>query len=252
MEEREEFGRSRLLLGADGMERLWESTVAVFGIGGVGSHCAQALARSGVGHLILIDSDEVAASNINRQCVAYHSTLGRKKTHVMRDLIRDICPQIRVDTSEVFVLEENLEPLLAGFGRVDYIVDAIDTVSAKLALAVFAKREGIPLISSMGTGNKLYPELFELADIYETSVCPLCRVMRRELKKRGIEALRVLYSRETPLRPREGRTPGLQETDGRPAQEAAACRPVPGSVSFVPPAAGLILAGAVVRDLAGV
>ncbi len=171
-------------------------------MGGVGSHCIEALARGGVGRLVLADSDVVSRSNINRQSVAFQSTIGKFKTKVMENIIHEICPDTEVITIEAFVLPENLEELLCGVTeKLDYIVDAIDTVAAKLALAEFAKKHGIPLIASMGTGNKLHPELFKIADITETSVCPLCRVMRRELKKRGIESLKVLYSTEPPLKP---------------------------------------------------
>lgn len=243
------FVRTELLLGRDGMERLWNSSVAVFGIGGVGSHCAEALGRSGVGRLFLVDNDDVSETNLNRQCVAWRSTIGKKKTCVMKKMLAEICPDIRVDTSEEFVLPDNIDSILDTAGKIDYIVDAIDTVSAKIALAAYAAEHRIPIISSMGTGNKLHPELFRLADIEETSVCPLCRVMRRELKKRGIGGLRVLYSEEKPVCP----DPALEEKLMREEiGEGSSRRSVPGSVSFVPPAAGLMIAGEVVRKLAGV
>ena len=236
-----EFSRTELILGAAGLDRLRSASVAVFGVGGVGSHCVEALARSGVGRIALVDNDRVSVTNINRQSIAYHSTVGRYKTEVMRERIRDICPEIRVETFETFVLPENIEELFRQIGPVDYLVDAIDTVSAKLALAELAERERIRIISSMGTGNKLHPELFETADIMDTSVCPLCRVMRRELKKRGISRLKVVYSREKPV-DISGR-----ETGEDPGER----RSIPGSVSFVPPAAGLLIAAEVVRELAG-
>lgn len=222
-----EFSRTELLLGGGAVRRLAESHVTVFGIGGVGSHCIEALARGGVGRLTLVDSDVVSVSNINRQSIALHSTVGRYKTQVMRERLLDINPELKICLSEKFVLPGNA----AGFfeERPDFIVDAIDTVSAKLALAELALERGVPIVSCMGTGNKLDPSAFEIADIYETGVCPLCRVMRRELKKRGIPGLTVLYSREKPL----------------------VRGPVPGSVSFVPPAAGLMLAGYVIRQLLG-
>ena len=243
-ERMEEFERTGLLLGAEGLARLGTSTVAVFGVGGVGSHCIEALARSGVGRLILVDSDVVSRSNINRQSVAFQETIGTFKTKVMEEIIRQISPETEVITIEAFVLPENLEKLLSEVeGTIDYIVDAIDTVAAKLALAEYAKEHGIPLIASMGTGNKLHPELFQIADISETSVCPLCRVMRRELKKRGIERLKVLYSRETPIKPREqtekSSESGLEEPE-KIEGTAPRKRAVPGSVSFVPPAAGMM------------
>ena len=231
-----EFSRTELLLGEAAIARLAGSRVLVFGVGGVGSHCIEALARSGVGSLGLVDNDTVSLTNINRQSIAYHSTVGQYKTQVMKNHILDINPRACVDTFETFVLEDNLEPLLQG--PIDYIVDAIDTVSAKLAIAMLAAKKNIPLISSMGTGNKLCPEKFEIADIYSTSVCPLCRVMRRELKKRGLNHLEVLYSREEPLKP------------VTICEEAVEKRSVPGSISFVPPVAGLMIAGHVIKTLA--
>ena len=212
----------------------------VFGVGGVGSHCIEALARSGVGKLTLIDNDKVSVTNINRQSIAYHSTVGRYKTEVMKERIKDICPDIVVETYEMFVLPENIRELFDRTERPDYIIDAIDTVSAKLALVELARERKIPVISSMGTGNKLHGELFEIADISETSVCPLCRVMRKELKNRGILHLKVLYSKEKPV-----------DTAGRSTGEHTGVRrSVPGSISFVPPVAGLLIAGEVLRDLA--
>lgn len=233
----QEFSRTERLIGTENQARLAGSTVVVFGVGGVGSHCIEALARCGIGHLVLVDNDTVSITNINRQSIAYHSTVGRYKTHVMRERILDINPQAQVDTFETFVLPDNLEPLLDGIGPIDYLIDAIDTVTAKLALAEYASARQIPLISSMGTGNKLHGELFEIADITRTSVCPLCRVMRRELKARGITHLKVLYSKEQPL------TPVL------PNEEPTDKRAVPGSISFVPPVAGLLIAGEVIRDM---
>ena len=235
-----EFSRTELLIGPEAMERLKKAQVAVFGVGGVGSHCIDALARSGVGSLILIDNDKVSLTNINRQCVAYHHTVGRYKTKVMEEQIRAVCPKIRVQTYERFILKEDLSGLFET--KPDYIVDAVDTVTAKLTIAEWAQREGVPLISCMGTGNKLHPELFEIADLSETSVCPLCKVMRREMKARGIPHLKVLYSREQPA-----------DVSGRMPEEAQeGRRAVPGSISFVPPAAGLLIAGEVIRTLAGI
>lgn len=233
----DEFVRTERLIGTEKMKKLAGCTIAVFGVGGVGSHCIEALARCGIGHLILVDNDVVSETNINRQSIAWHSTVGQAKTLVMKERILDIHPSARVDTYETFVLPENLESLLDSMGTVDYLVDAIDTVSTKIALAQYAEIHRIPLIASMGTGNKLHGELFEIADIYETSVCPLCRVMRKELKARGVRHLKVLYSREQPL------TPVL------PSQEDNPRRSVPGSISFVPPVAGLLMAGEVVREL---
>ena len=238
-----EFSRTELLIGTENRKKLAETTIAVFGVGGVGSHCIEALARCGVGRLILIDNDTVSLTNINRQSIAYHSTIGQYKTQVKKKRILDICPDAQVLTFETFVLPDNLEslldsiPALPGKDRaIDYIIDAIDTVSAKLAIVQYAEQRRIPLLSSMGTGNKLHGELFEITDITKTSVCPLCRVMRKELKKRGIEHLKVLYSKEQPLTPEK-------------SAEETGKRQVPGSISFVPPVAGLLIAGEVIRDL---
>ena len=234
-----EFSRTELLLGTEGMDRLRHSCVTVLGVGGVGSHCIEALARSGVGHLILVDHDKVSLTNINRQSIALHSTVGQYKTKVMKAKIADISPEIQVMTYEEFVLEENLEQVFEI--RPDYIVDAIDTVTAKLAVAEYAKEHQIPLISSMGTGNKLHPEMFEIDDIRNTSVCPLCRVMRKELKKSNVESLKVLYSKEKPV----------DISDRVTEEEKGARRSLPGSISFVPPVAGLMIAGEVIRNLSG-
>ncbi len=237
-----EFSRTELLIGAEAEERIRGASVMVFGVGGVGSHCIEALARCGVGKLTLIDNDRVSLTNINRQSIAYHSTVGRYKTEVMKERIRDICPDISVDTYEMFVLADNIETLFGQTGKPDYIIDAIDTVSAKIALVELAQRENIPIISSMGTGNKLHPELFRISDLSETRVCPLCRVMRKELKNRGILHLKVLYSEEKPV-----------DTGGRSTgEDTGTRRSLPGSISFVPPAAGLIIAGEVIRTLAGI
>lgn len=235
-----EYSRTELLLGKEGLEKLRSASVMVFGVGGVGSHCIEALARSGVGKLILIDNDTVSLTNINRQSIAYHSTVGKYKTKVMEERIRDICPEIQVVTYELFVLPDNLETLFTK--KVDYIIDAIDTVTAKLALVEVAKEKNIPIICSMGTGNKLHPEMFEITDISKTSVCPLCKVMRKELKARGIKKLKVLYSKEIPV----------DIIDRVTEEEKGNRRSLPGSVSFVPPVAGLIIAGEVIRELAGV
>lgn len=235
-----EYSRTELLIGAEGLKKLRKASVIVFGVGGVGSHCIEALARSGVGKLILVDNDKVALTNINRQLIAYHSTIGKFKTKVMEERIYDINPEIKVETHEIFVLQDNLRTLFEE--KPDFIVDAIDTVTAKLALVELALEEKIPIISSMGTGNKLHPELFEITDISKTSVCPLCKVMRKELKSRGIYHLKVLYSAEKPI-----------DTFGKETgEEKGSRRSVPGSISFVPPVAGLLIAGEVIRDIAGV
>ena len=235
-----EYSRTELLVEKEGLQRLKDATVMVLGVGGVGSHCIEALARSGVGRLILVDNDKVTLTNINRQSIAYHSTIGQYKTKLMKDRIWDISSEIEVITHEKFILPENLHEI---FGRkVDYIIDAIDTVTAKLALVEYAKQQDIPIISCMGTGNKLHPELFEITDISKTSVCPLCKVMRKELKERGIKHLKVLYSKEKPV-----------DTSGKSTGEnMGKRRALPGSISFVPPVAGLLIAGEVIRTLAGV
>ena len=232
-----EFSRTELLLGQEGVQKLRNACVMVLGVGGVGSHCIEALARSGVGILILVDNVTVSLTNINRQSIAYHSTIGKYKTQVMKERIADICRETEVVTYECFVLPENLEEIFQE--RPDYIVDAIDTVTAKLALAEKAEKEEIPMISSMGTGNKLHGEMFTITDISKTSVCPLCKVMRKELKARGIFHLKVLYSPEKPIDIRGKET----------KEEKGNRRQIPGSVSFVPPVAGLLIAGEVIRDL---
>ena len=224
----EQFSRTELLLGEEAMEILKNARVAVFGIGGVGGYVTEALARSGVGALDLTDKDRVCLSNLNRQIIATHKSIGKYKTEVMRERILDINPEAEVRTHECFYLPETKGEF--DFSSYSYVVDAVDTVTAKLSLAEEAKAAGVPMISRMGAGNKLNPFLFETADIYETSVCPLARVMRRELRKRGIDHLKVVYSKEAPLRP-------LREADG------------PGSTAFVPSVAGLLIASEVIRDL---
>ena len=232
-----EFSRTERLIGEEGLLKLRMTCVMVLGVGGVGSHCIEALARSGVGRLILVDNDKVSLTNINRQSIAYHSTIGRYKTEVMKERIADICPETQVTTHETFILPENLEEIFKE--RPDYIIDAIDTVTAKIALAQKALEGGIPIISSMGTGNKLHGEMFEIADISKTSVCPLCKVMRKELKARGIRHLKVLYSKEMPV----------DVSDRETEEDAGLRRALPGSMSFVPPVAGLLIAGEAIRDL---
>lgn len=233
---REEFCRSEMLLGADGMQRLAASHVLLFGVGGVGGHVAEALARCGVGHITLVDRDTVSLSNLNRQIIALHSTVGLPKVQVMRSRILDINSDCRVDARELFYLPETAGEI--SFDGVDYVVDAVDNVTAKLDIITRAVAGGIPVISCMGTGNKLHPELLQVADLSKTSVCPLARVMRRELRKRGVEHVKVLYSTEEPLHPAEG-------------EQNAAGHTSPGSVSFVPSVAGLMIAAEVVRTLTG-
>ena len=242
MEER--FCRTAMLIGEAGLARLKTARVAVFGIGGVGSFAAEALARAGVGRLVLVDNDAVAASNINRQLAALCSTLGRSKAAVMKERIEDVNPAAEVEIVEEFFLPERAG--LFFHGSYDYIVDAIDTVAGKVGLVMAAKERTIPIVSSMGAGNKLDPTKFEVADIYETSVGPLARVMRRELRSRGVEALKVVYSTEKPRRPLFA----VQEESAGRGEQVFSKQP-PGSVSFVPSVAGLILASVVVRELAG-
>lgn len=230
------FSRTELLLGSAAMNRLKNSRIAVFGLGGVGGYTAEALARTGIGTLDLIDNDTVSITNINRQIIALHSTIGMKKTEAMKKRLLDIHPQVTLNIYDVFYSAET-SPLF-DFTEYDYIVDAIDTVSGKIELAVQADKAGVPLISSMGAGNKLDPTRFEVADIYKTSVCPLAKVMRRELKKRGIKKLKVVYSKEEPVKP------AFEINDG-----AENMKRVPASIAFVPSTVGLILAGEVIKDL---
>ena len=236
------FSRTRLLLGKEAMEKLKRSRVAVFGLGGVGSFAAEALVRSGVGAIDVFDNDEVCLSNINRQLIALHSTIGRKKADVMKERILDINPECIVRAFDCFYSSENSARF--DLKKYDYIVDAIDTVSSKLTLIEEAKKAGVPVISCMGAGNKLDPLKFEVADVYKTSVCPLAKVMRKELKARGIGSLKVVYSREEPVKPRYD-----EDIDYENERKGSKKKPPPGSVSFVPPAAGLVLAAEVVRDL---
>lgn len=234
----DQFARTRVLLGDAAMERLYHARVAVFGIGGVGGYVCEALARSGVGAFDLIDSDKVSLTNINRQIIATHETVGRYKTDVMKERILSIHPQADVRIHPCFFLPENAGDF--PFDQYDYVVDAVDTVTAKIALVLKAQEEGVPIISSMGAGNKLDAGRFQVADLYETKVCPLARVMRRELKKRNVEHLKVVYSQEEPVKP---------VTEGMLQEQGEQGRPVPGSVAFVPSVAGLMIAGEVVKDL---
>lgn len=237
----DQFSRTRLLLGKSGIDRLAAARVAVFGLGGVGGHAAEALARSGVGALDLIDNDVVTLTNLNRQLVAAHSTLGMYKVEVARTRLLDINPALAVTTCQTFYGPDTAAQF--DFTRYDYIVDAIDTMTGKLTLAERAQQAGTPMISAMGTGNKLDPTAFEVADIYQTSMCPLARIFRKELKKRGIQALKVVYSKEPPMVPIGNEEP--------PAPGSSRHR-IPGSTAFVPSVAGLILAGEVVKALSGV
>lgn len=220
-----QFARTEALLGVEAMERLKKSRVAIFGVGGVGGYVAEALARSGVGAIDLIDRDKISITNLNRQIIALHSTVGKWKVEVMKERILDINPDCKVKVYPCFYLPENSKDF--DFTMYSYIVDAVDTVTAKLQLVMEAKKAGTPIISSMGAGNKLNPASFEVADIYQTSVCPLAKVMRRELRKRGVESLKVVYSKEEPVKINTS---------------------VPASTAFVPSVAGMIIASEVVKD----
>ena len=242
--------RTELLLGKAALETLRTSRVAVFGLGGVGSFTVEALARAGVGHFLLVDDDLVCLTNLNRQLIALHSTVGRPKVEVMAERVRDINPQAGVETRKTFYLPENADSF--DLSRFDYIVDAVDTVSAKVELAVRAQQAGIPIVSCMGAGNKLDPTRFEVADLADTSVCPLCKVMRKELKRRGLTSLKVVYSKEPPAEPVETEAISCRHHCVCPEGSPRTCtvrRRIPGSVSFVPSVAGLIMAGVVVREL---
>ena len=236
MDELHVFSRAELLLGKDKLEKLKNARVAVFGIGGVGSFAAEAIARGGVGHIALIDGDVVSMTNINRQLIALHSTVGREKTSVMAERIHDICPETEVAEYPVNYTAENRD--LIDFASYDYIVDAIDMVTSKLLLIEEAKKAGTEVISCMGTGNKFDPTRFEVADISKTSVCHLAKVMRKELKDRGIKGVKVVYSKEIPMKPADS--------------DETARRQTPGSLSFVPPVAGMILAGEVIKYIADI
>jgi len=241
-----------MLIGSAAMEKLAASHVMVFGIGGVGSFTVEALARSGVGNLTLVDDDSICLTNINRQLHATTQTIGRSKVEVMKERVMDINPRARVTVIQKFYLPENAEEFFAA--NCDYIVDAIDTVTAKIDLIVRAQAKGIPVISCMGAANKLDPTQFEVADIFKTTVCPLAKVMRYELRARGVKALKVVYSKEKPLTPQDGADLGCRAHCVCPPGSTRTCtirRQIPGSISFVPSVAGLILAGEVIKDLIG-
>ena len=229
--EENQFERTALLLGKASVERLARKRVAVFGVGGVGGFVCEGLVRAGIGAIDIVDKDTVALSNINRQLIALHSTVGKNKVYVLEERLKDINKNLIIKKYKCFFLPETSETF--DFREYDYVVDAIDTVTGKIELILKAKEAGVPIISAMGAGNKLEPAGFQVSDIYKTSVCPLARVMRRELKKRGVDKLKVVYSKEEPIKP--------QFEEGEEV--------VPGSISFVPPALGLIIAGEVVKDL---
>lgn len=245
-----QFARTQLLLGPEAMEKLAHSRVAVFGVGGVGGYVCEALARSGVGAFDLIDDDKVCLTNINRQIIATRKTIGKYKTEVMRERILDINPSADIRVYKCFFLPENADEF--PFDEYDYVVDAVDTVTAKIELVMKAQEKGVRIVSSMGAGNKLDASAFRVADIYKTKVCPLAKVMRRELKKRGVKKLKVVYSEEKALTPLEDESISCRSNCVCPPGTEHKCtdrRAIPGSVAFVPPVAGLIIAGEVIKDL---
>ena len=246
------FSRTELLLGAEAMEKLKNARVAVFGIGGVGGYAVEALARSGVGAFDLIDDDRVCLTNINRQIIATENTVGKYKVDVAKERILDINPKCDVITHKTFFMPDTKDQF--DFSNYDYVVDAIDTVTGKKEIILCAKQAGVPVISSMGAGNKLDPTAFRVADIYETSVCPLARVMRGICRKNGIEHLKVVYSKEKPIKPKDDLSVSCRTNCICPPGTARKCterRDIPGSAAFVPSVAGLIIAGEVVKDIIG-
>lgn len=248
-----QFSRTQLLLGESAMQELANKRVAVFGIGGVGGYACEALVRSGIGAFDLIDDDKVCLTNLNRQIIATRKTVGRYKTEVMKERMLEINPNVDVRIHNCFFLPENADKF--PFDEYDYIIDAVDTVTAKISIIMKANELGIPVISSMGAGNKLDPTAFMVADIYKTRVCPLAKVMRRELKKRGVKKLKVVYSEEQPTRPIEDMSISCRTNCICPPGAEHKCterRDIPGSVAFVPSVVGLIIAGEVIKDIAGV
>ena len=248
-----QFPRRQLLLGESAMQELANKRVAVFGIGGVGGYACEALVRSGIGAFDLIDDDKVCLTNLNRQIIATRKTVGKYKTEVMKERMLEINPNVDVRIHNCFFLPENADEF--PFDEYDYIIDAVDTVTAKISIIMKANELGIPVISSMGAGNKLDPTAFRVADIYKTRVCPLAKVMRRELKKRGVKKLKVVYSEEQPTRPIEDMSISCRTNCICPPGAEHKCterRDIPGSVAFVPSVVGLIIAGEVIKDIAGV
>ena len=233
-----EFCRTELLVGEEGINKLHNSKVIVFGIGGVGSFVVEALTRAGVGNLILVDNDTICISNLNRQIHATQATVGNVKVEAMKERVLSINPNCNVEAKQVFITADNIEEIIPS--DIDYVVDAIDTVTSKLALAEYCYKNNINIMSSMGTGNKMDPSQFRVTDVFKTKVCPLAKVMRYELKKRGVKKLKVVYSEEMPMKPDKGRAVPSQK------------RQTPGRISFVPPVAGMIIGGEVVKDLVGI
>lgn len=245
-----QFSRTELLLGKEAMEQLSKARVAVFGVGGVGGYACEALVRSGIGAFDLIDDDKVCLTNLNRQIIATRKTVGKYKTDVMKERMLEINPDVDVAIHKCFFLPENADEF--HFEEYDYIIDAVDTVTAKIELVMKAQEKNVPIISSMGAGNKLDASMFQVADIYKTKVCPLAKVMRRELKKRGVKKLKVVYSEEKPTRPIEDMAISCRTNCICPPGAKHKCterRDIPGSVAFVPSVAGLIIAGEVIKDL---
>lgn len=245
-----EFSRTELLIGKAALDKLRKSKVAIFGIGGVGTYAAEGLARSGVGKFVLIDDDRICLTNINRQLHATHKTIGKSKVEVMRERILDINPKAEVETRQCFYLPGSSDELIRS--DYDYIIDAVDTVTAKIDLVINAQKAGIPVISCMGAGNKFDPTKFEVADIYATTICPLAKVMRKELRARGVESLKVVYSTEVPAKPLATPDNDCAEHCVCPKDTTRNCsvkNQIPGSMSFVPSVAGLIIAGEVIMDL---
>lgn len=246
------LSRTELLIGKEALDKLKDSKVVVFGIGGVGSFTVEALVRGGVGKLVLVDDDTVCLTNINRQIHATFKSISKPKVEVMRDRILSINPKCEVIIHQTFVKEENIREIIGE--DTDYVVDVIDTVSSKIALILWCKEHNIEIISCMGTGNKLDPTKFQIADIYKTKICPLAKVMRYELRKRGVKSLKVLYSEEMPLKPKEDEVITCKEgcvcTGG--TKKCLAKRQIPGSISFVPPVAGMIIGGEVIKDIIGI
>ncbi len=245
-----EFSRTELLIGKEGMEKLANSRIAIFGIGGVGGYTVEALARSGVGQLDLIDDDKVCLTNINRQIIATRSSVGKYKVDVAKERILDINPKAIVNTYKMFYTPENADEF--NFSSYNYVVDAIDTVVGKLEIIERSKKADVPVISSMGAGNKMHPEMFEVADISKTSVCPLAKVIRQQLRKRKIKNVKVVYSKETPIEPKEDMAISCRNHCICPPGTVHKCtnrRAIPGSNAFVPSVVGLIIAGEVIKDL---
>lgn len=245
------LSRTELLIGKDNLEKLYKSKVVILGIGGVGSYSVEALTRSGVGTLTLVDDDTICLTNLNRQIHATFKTIAKPKVEVMKDRILSINPHCIVNTYQTFITEENIHEIIPE--DTDYVIDAIDTVSSKISVIVWCKEHNINIISCMGTGNKLDPTQFKISDIYKTKICPLAKVMRHELKKRGIKSLKVLYSEEVPKKPKIGEVITCKEgcvcTNG--SRKCTAKRQIPASISFVPPVAGMIIGGEVIKDLIG-